>query len=217
MDNPKSPHSPISRTTSWRASHEYSKPCNIPTPFTIKDILGLGDEDGNAMKKLVKQEEAEDDEVEKEKAVETLQQLIEQEREEEEAEEEAEEGEEDIEEEEEDEVGDVEEGTGSLELGTTPSPQPMELDEPLNLTVVKKRESPDSSGEETNNNRLVNGSGRLFMNNHSTTRDKSPNGPLLPNNVIIPKVKHPKISTAVALKNGTKSKGTEFIIYIFNA
>jgi hypothetical protein len=164
-----SPSPELYRATTWHP-HQYSIPSNVPTSFTIKDILAWGTEE----------EEEEEEECFKEEEVKV----------------------------EEDECP-----VSPSPPPTTPSPQPlsMELDDdeqPLNLTVAKRAtDSPSSSAasltDETNNNRLVNG--RLY--HHSISRDKSPPN-LLPNEVIIPKVKHPKSSSAATAKNGTaRNKG----------
>lgn len=171
-------------TTTWHQTvPEYSKPLHVPTPFTIKDILGLADEE--SANEEENQEDQDDDDEEEEKVettTTTTAEMVTM-------------------------MDDPMAMSPSIPAATTPSPQPMSTmqldDEPLNLTVVKREPSPSSDEtNNNNNNRLVNGSGRLFMN-----RNKSPNnGPLLPNDVIIPKVKHPT-NAGTGLKNGTKSKG----------
>lgn len=188
VSSPMGPDSPISQTTPplRHLGQEYSKPSHIPTPFTIKDILGLGDEEGGSMDaELITTRDCEQEEEEEEPMELCIR-------------------------------------SSTPEPNITASQEEnqqllcMELDEPLNLTVVK-RESPESpsSCEETNNNRLVNGGRRFMGNNHfNSARNKSPTGPLLPNDVIIPKVKRPKTATAVALKNGGKSKGRNILFFI---
>jgi len=99
----------------------------------------------------------------------------------------------------------------SLSSPSPSSPLTLEMDEPLNLTVVKRPISSSSPlSEANNNNRVVNGNGgRGILGPRNLTgkkRTKSPINSLL--NVIIPKVKNPKISS-FGSKNGTKSSRTK--------
>jgi hypothetical protein len=183
---------------SWHP-HQFSKAPGAPTPFGIKDILGWGGttklDDNESFPppppspapSTVRSTQDENDIKEDDDEVE---------------------GEDEVKHEEE-----MLSESSSPPLMTPPSPEPlsMESDEPLNLTVGK-RETPRSSASpsnEKNNNQLTNGSETHFTANRPFIRDKSPTAALLPNNVIIPKVKPPKSS---AVKNGTaknSSKGTD--------
>jgi len=162
-------------------AHHYSKLPSAPTPFGIKDILDWG---AKPNEDLVSTQEIEmnvKEEVEEDKVNPDQEMLSE-----------------------------------SSSPPLSPEPLSFESDEPLNLTVGKRETSGSPSvtptlPDETNNNQLTNGSETHFTANRPFIRDKSPTAALLPNNVIIPKVKPPKTPVS-SIKNGTaknSSKGKD--------
>ena len=190
--------------------HVYGKSPQTPTPFLISNILGYDDKPEEKVK--VESDTAqlsfdtEEDEVEEE----IEERIVE-----------------------EDDEGMVEdEGEMCMDIDKMSSgDSSLELDEPLNLSVAKRPVSP-SPPAETNNNRVSNGTVPITTLNRSlktpslptslspaaaTTaalqRSKSPINALLPNNVIIPKVKHPKV-TLPKNSNKSTSKGEPFLILI---
>ncbi|CAG7824023.1 unnamed protein product [Allacma fusca] len=172
--------------------HVYAKSPQTPTPFLISNILGQPADISEKMEVSVKEEEEEEDEP--------------------------------LPEEEEDAMEDEDEEVD--EMQTMSSHFQLDLDEPLNLSMVKRPLStPPTETNNNNTNRLSNGSSRVLnlspgstIPGHSITvptavttvvtvpRPKSPMNALLPNNVIIPKVKHPKI---ISPKNGGKAPSSK--------